>query len=98
MGIIDGTAFPLSYCLVAAGKNRPMANILSGWYAALKAYGVNNVKIFLTDKSIAQISAAVVIWSEVCIQLCLRHIKRAVEQQIPTAEKKYITFPKEIWI
>ena len=67
MGIIDGTAFPLSYFLVVTGKNRPMVNLLARWYEALKIYGVNNVKIFLTDKDMAQIGAAVLIWPNVCI-------------------------------
>ncbi|RIA85997.1 hypothetical protein C1645_878967 [Glomus cerebriforme] len=59
MGVINGTAFPLSYCLVVTGKNRPIANILAGWYTALKIIGMNNMKVFLTDKDMAQISAAV---------------------------------------
>jgi hypothetical protein len=87
MGIIDGTAFPLSYCLVAAGKKRPMVNILAGWYSALKIYGVNNVKTFLTDKDMAQIGAAVLVWPKVCIQLCLWHMKRAVEQHLSSKKQ-----------
>ena len=30
MGVIDGTAFPISYLLVSAGKNRSITRILMG--------------------------------------------------------------------
>ena len=89
MGIIDGTAFPLSYILVAAGKNRPITKILAGWFAALKMYGLNNVKNFLTDKDMAQINAALLNWPNICIQLCLWHMKRAVEQHL--SSRKQVT-------
>jgi len=87
MGIIDGTAFPLSYLLVSTGKNRPITKILAGWFAALKVHGVNDIKYFLTDKDMAQINAAVSIWPKVCIQLCLWHVKGAVEQHLSSRKQ-----------
>jgi len=87
MGVIDGTAFPISYLLVSAGKNRPITRILMGWFTALKEYGMNNVKIFLTDKDMAQINAAISIWPNAHIQLCLWHVKRAVEQHLSSKKQ-----------
>ncbi|RIA84206.1 hypothetical protein C1645_784606, partial [Glomus cerebriforme] len=58
MGVIDKTAFSLSYCLVATD-----------------IIGVNNVKVFLTDKDMVQISAAVL------------HIKRAIEQHLSSKKQ-----------
>ena len=82
MGVVDGTSFPLSYLLVSAGKNRPITKILMGWYLALKEHGLNNVRIFLTDKDMAQINAAISVWPNAHIQLCLWHVKRAVDQHL----------------
>ena len=58
-----------------------------GWFSALKEYGVNNVKIFLTDKDMAQINAAKSVWPNAHIQLCLWHVKRAVEQHLSSKKK-----------
>lgn len=69
--IIDGTAFSLLYILVAAGKNWPMTKILAEWFAILKVYDINDIKNFLTDKNMAQINTALLIWPNICIQLCL---------------------------
>jgi hypothetical protein len=87
MGVIDGTSFPLSYLLVSAGKNRPITKILMGWFSALKEHGINNVKTFLTDKDMAQINAAISIWPNAHVQLCLWHVKRAVEQHLSSKKK-----------
>ena len=59
IGVIDRTVFPISYLLVSAGKNRSITRILMGWFIALKEYGMNNVKIFLIDKDMAQINMAI---------------------------------------
>ncbi len=61
MGVIDETAFPLSYLLVATEKNRPIIKILAEWFTVLKTKGLNNIKTFLTDKDIAQIKAAILV-------------------------------------
>ena len=57
------------------------------WFTALKEYDMNNVKIFFTDKNIAQINAAISIWPNIHIQLCLWHVKRAVEQHLSSKNK-----------
>jgi len=62
MEVIDKTAFSISYLLVSAGKNWLIIRILIGWFTALKEYDMNNIKIFFTDKNIAQINAAISIW------------------------------------
>src|ERR1044072_186923 len=87
MGVIDGTAFPLSYLLVATGKNRPIIEILAGWFASLKNKGLNSVKTFLTDKDMAQINAAILVWPKACIQLCLWHLKQTVEQHLSSRKQ-----------
>ncbi len=48
---------------------------------------MNNVKTFLTDKDMAQINAAISIWPNVHIQLCLWHIKRTVEQHLSSKKQ-----------
>ena len=53
-----------------------------GQFTALKEYGMNNVKIFLIDKNMAQINMAISIQPNAHIQLCLQHIKRAVKQHL----------------
>jgi len=87
MGVVDGTSFPLSYLLVSAGKNRPITKILMSWFAELKEHGINNLKLFLTDKDTAQINAAISTWTNAHVQLCLWHVKRAVEQHLSSKKK-----------
>src|SRR6266498_4742870 len=52
-----------------------------------RTLGMNNVKTFLTDKDMAQINAAISIWPNVHIQLCLWHIKWAVEQHLSSKKQ-----------
>jgi len=87
MGVINGTAFLLSYLFIATGKNWPIIKILVEWFTVLKTKGLNNIKTFLTDKNIAQIKATMLVWPKVCIQLCLWHLKRAVEQHLSSKKQ-----------
>lgn len=82
MAIVDGTGFPLSYLFLATGKNRPVCRTITEWFAALKKRRLSVIETFYTDKDFAQISAAKATWPEVNVQLCLWHVKRAIEQKL----------------
>ena len=82
MAIIDGTGFSISYLFLACGRNRDVTSSLTKWFCALKMQVLTDVAIFYTDKDFAQIAAAKNTWPGVNIQLCLWHVKRAVEQRL----------------
>jgi hypothetical protein len=82
MAIVDGTGFPLSYLFLATGRNRPVTRTITEWFGALKTKRLGNIQTVYTDKDLAQINAARATWSNVNIQLCLWHVKRAVEQKL----------------
>ncbi|CAG8694102.1 18760_t:CDS:2, partial [Gigaspora margarita] len=44
-------------------------------------------EFFITDKDFSQISAAKHVWKGIKIQLCLWHIKRAVETRLANNKK-----------
>ena len=46
-----------------------------------------NPLFFLTNKNFAQISAAKFVWKDIKIQLCLWHIKKAVEKRLANNKK-----------
>ena len=42
---------------------------------------------FITDKDFAQISAARFVWNNIKIQLCLWHVKKAIEGRLASNKK-----------
>jgi hypothetical protein len=82
LAIVDGTGFPVSYLFLATGKNRPVTRVITNWFEALKTKRLGNIQTVYTDKDLAQINAAQATWPDVNIQLCLWHVKRAVEQKL----------------
>ncbi|CAG8830080.1 26981_t:CDS:1, partial [Gigaspora margarita] len=64
MGIINETGFPLSYLLIAAGKNRNIIAILSQWIYVLKCRQLDNFPYILMDKDFCEINAAQKVWPD----------------------------------
>ena len=64
--------------------------IIIDFFLQLKTRGLE-LEFLLTDKDFAQISAAQFIWKNVKVQLCLWHIKKAVETKLTNNKK-----PKQI--
>ncbi len=87
MEVIDEIVFPILYFLISANKNRLIIRILMGQFIALKEYGINNVKIFFTDKDMAQINTIISIWPNAHIQLYLQHIKWIVKQYLSSKKQ-----------
>ncbi|CAG8754424.1 268_t:CDS:1, partial [Gigaspora rosea] len=82
MGVIDGTGFPLSYLLIAAGKNRNITSILSRWMYTLKCKQLENFPYKLMDKDFCEINAAQKVWPDTRLQLCFWHVVHAIKQRI----------------
>ena len=82
LAIVDGTGFPVSYLFLATGRNRPVTRVITEWFEMLKTKRLENIQTFYTDKDLAQINAARATWPDANIQLCLWHVKRAVEQKL----------------
>ncbi|CAG8842208.1 11181_t:CDS:2, partial [Gigaspora margarita] len=82
MGVIDGTGFPLSYLLIAAGKSRNITDILSQWMCALKNRQLTSFSYILTDKDFCEINAAQKVWPDARLQLCFWHVVHAIKQRI----------------
>lgn len=56
--------------------------ILFEFFQSHKECGLMNPKFFLTDKDWAQINSAQQVWPNVKIQLCLWHLKKAVNKRL----------------
>jgi hypothetical protein len=86
---IDGTGFPLAYLFLEnngnCGNGIRTATLID-FFLELKTRGLEP-EFFLTDKDFAQISAARFIWKNIKIQLCLWHIKKAVETKLSNNKK-----------
>lgn len=82
LAIVDGTGFPVSYLLLASGKNRPVSRTITEWFGRLKEKRFSRIQTIYTDKDFAQIHAAKETWPHINVQLCLWHVKRAIEQKL----------------
>lgn len=71
---------------IAANKNRDMRSVLTKWFLCLLNHGIDNVKIFLSDKDFAQISSAQAVWKNVNVQLCKWHVNRAIKQKLSSSK------------
>ncbi|CAG8841369.1 22825_t:CDS:2, partial [Gigaspora margarita] len=58
MGVINRTGFPLSYLLIAIGKNQNIIAILSQWIYAFKYRQLDDFSYILMDKNFCKINAA----------------------------------------
>ena len=86
---IDGMGFPLAYLFLENNGNCGngiRTGILIDFFIQLKNCGLEP-EFFLTDKDFAQISAACFVWKEIKVQLCLWHIKKAVEARLSNNKK-----------
>ena len=86
---VDETGFPLAYLFIENDGNcgnEVRTGILIDFLIQLKIRGLEP-DFFITDKDFAQISAARFVWNNIKIQLCLWHIKKAVEARM-TSNKK----------
>ncbi len=86
---IDGTGFPLAYLFMEnhgnCGNGIRTGTIID-FLIQLKIRGLEP-EFFLTDKDFAQISAARFVWKNIKVQLCLWHIKKAVEARLSNNKK-----------
>src|SRR6266540_2754875 len=72
---IDGTGFPLAYLFMENHGN------------CSNGIRTGTIIYFLTDKDFAQISATRFVWKNIKVQLCLWHIKKAVEARLSNNKK-----------
>ena len=81
--------FPLSYLFLENNGNcgnGVRTGIIIDFLLQLKTLGLEP-EFFITDKDFAQISAARFIWKNVKIQLCLWHVKKAIEARLGSNKK-----------
>ena len=76
--------FPLSYLFLENNGNCGngiRTGVIIDFLLQLKTLGLEP-EFFITDKDFAQISAARFVWKNIKVQLCLWHIKKAVEARL----------------
>ena len=81
--------FPLSYLFLENNGNcgnGVRTGIIIDFLLQLKTLGLEP-EFFITDKDFAQISAAHFVWKNVKIQLCLWHVKKAIEARLGSNKK-----------
>ena len=86
---VDGMGFPLSYLFLENNGNCGngiRTGVIIDFLLQLKLLGLEP-DFFITDKDFAQISAARHIWENIKVQLCLWHVKRAVEARLASNKK-----------
>jgi hypothetical protein len=86
---IDGMGFPLAYLFMENNGNCGngiRTGILINFLVQLKERGLEP-EFFISDKDFAQISAAHFVWKNIKVQLCLWHIKKAVEARLSSNKK-----------
>ncbi|CAB4433197.1 unnamed protein product [Rhizophagus irregularis] len=86
---VDGMGFPLSYLFLENNGNCGngiRTGVIIDFLLKLKTLGLEP-EFFITDKDFAQISAARFVWKNIKIQLCLWHIKKAVEAKLGSNKK-----------
>jgi len=85
IGQSDGAGFALAYLLINSSTKKIdgiRTNILAEFFNQLQNRGLKYLQFFLSDKDFAQITAAQSIWSNIKIQLCLWHIKKALKKKL----------------
>lgn len=89
MGELDGAGYPLSYCMLSTqtaidvGKR---TKALTAWVTRLRdQYGIDP-RFCHTDKDMAQISMARVVWPLIKVQLCWWHLRKFVRQRLARNE------------
>ncbi|CAG8813594.1 8361_t:CDS:1, partial [Gigaspora margarita] len=65
MGAIDGTRFPISYLLIAAGKKLKYYSYFNSMDACLKNKQLTNFSHIFMDKDLCEINAAQNVWPDV---------------------------------
>ncbi|RHZ52159.1 hypothetical protein Glove_464g61 [Diversispora epigaea] len=86
---VDGMGFPLAYLFLENNGNCDngiRTGTLIDFFEQLKNRGLEP-EFFVTDKDFTQISAAQFVWKNIKIQLCLWHIKKAVEARLANNKK-----------
>ncbi|RHZ59378.1 hypothetical protein Glove_364g89 [Diversispora epigaea] len=86
---VDGMGFLLAYLFLENNGNCDngiRTGTLIDFFEQLKNRGLEP-EFFVTDKDFAQISAAQFVWKNIKIQLCLWHIKKAVEARLANNKK-----------
>jgi hypothetical protein len=86
---VDGAGFPLAYLFIENNGNCGngiRTGIIIDFLVQLKMRGLEP-EFFITDKDFSQISAARFVWNNIKIQLCLWHIKKAVEARMSNNKK-----------
>jgi hypothetical protein len=84
VGQHDGAGFSMAYLFIDNSKknNGACTGILTNFFESLYNMGLNNIRFFITDKDMAQISAAKKIWPNVKVQICLWHIKKSLKKKL----------------
>jgi hypothetical protein len=80
---------PLAYLFIENNGNcgnGKRTEVIIDFLVQLKMRGLKP-DFFITDKDFAQISATRFVWSNIKIQLCLWHIKKAVEARLTNNKK-----------
>ena len=86
---VDGMGFSLSYLFLENNGNCGngiRTGVIIDFLLKLKTLGLEP-EFFITDKDFTQISAARFVWKNIKIQLCLWHIKKAVEAKLGSNKK-----------
>ena len=86
---VDGMGFLLSYLFLENNGNcgnGVRTGVIIDFLLQLKTLGLEP-EFFITDKDFTQISAAHFIWKNIKVQLCLWHIKKAVEARLSSNKK-----------
>lgn len=90
----DGSGFALAYLFVEECKqDGARTEIIAEFFKILLDLGMNKLVYLYTDKDFAQISAAKQMWSNIKIQLCYWHFKRALKKRLAdNSQPKKITY------
>ncbi|CAG8533650.1 23354_t:CDS:2, partial [Gigaspora rosea] len=81
---VDGSGYPLAYLFLENNgnyNNGISTGILIDFFCELHLRGLNPI-FFFTDKDFSQILAARFVWKNIKVQICLWHIKRAIENRL----------------
>lgn len=94
MAEYDNAGFPLTYCLLSTATaidQGKRTKALSGWAISLRdKYGVCPIFVH-SDKDMAEIGCAKLVWPEAKINLCWWHLHRAIRTRL--AKAKLSTMP-----
>ncbi|CAB4438821.1 unnamed protein product [Rhizophagus irregularis] len=86
---VDGIGVPLAYLFIENNGNcgnGVRTGVIIDFLVQLKTRGLKP-DFFITDKDFAQISAARFVWNGIKVQLCLWHVKKAIEARLANNKK-----------